>query len=246
MKIAIGLLAAALVTMSARATAQPHSDTLIIMTVPLKHLSAKDAVQLLQPFVTSPAYANSPGGGVFPVPGGMAITIREKVTNYARMLQMLREYDRSPAVVAFTFQLIIADNSGKRDPDIASLDTLLRSVLKYTGYRLVGVGVMRSGEAAYAKETITADDQKFILVMSVNDIRTAAAESSVKLSVTLQRDRGMIVSDKALYDELLSTGVTVPIGQTVVLGSASLDAKRAIILTVRPQLVSAGASARED
>lgn len=245
MKTVILALAAMLLAANA-ATAQMPTDTIVTVTVPLKHLSAKDAVQLLQPFVTSPVYANSPGGGVFPVPGGTAITIREKVSNYGRMLQVLREYDRSAAMVAFTFQLIIADNSGKRDSDIASLDTVLRSVLKYTGYRLVGVGVLRSGESSYASETITADDQKFLLVMSVADIRTSGTEASVKLSISLRRDKAMISNDRAMYDELLNTGVTVPIGQTVVLGSASLDAKRAIILTVRPQLVTPGSTAKED
>lgn len=228
------------------AKAQTLSDTLITMTVPLKHLSAKDAVQLLQPFVTSPVYANSPGGGVFPVPGGMAITIREKLSNYGRMLQLLREYDRSAATVAFTFQLIIADNSGKRDPDIASLDTVLRSVLRYTGYRLVGVGVLRSSESSVARETISADDQKFTLLMGVADIRTSGADASVKLNVSLQRDKGMMTNDNQGHEELLSTGVTVPIGQTVVLGSASLDAKRAIILTVRPQLVGTASTTKEE
>jgi hypothetical protein len=240
----LALAAVLFVVSSARA--QTSSDTIITMTVPLKHLSAKDAVQLLQPFVTSPVYANSPGGGVFPLPGGTAITIREKVSNYGRMLQLLREYDRSAATVAFTFQLIIADNSGKRDPDIASLDTVLRSVLRYTGYRLVGVGVMRSGESSFARETITADDQKFTLLMSVADIRTSGADASVKLNVSLQRDKGMMISDNQVHEEMLSTGVTVPIGQTVVLGSASLDAKRAIILTVRPQLVGPASTGKED
>lgn len=237
-------LAAVLFVVSS-ARAQTSSDTIVTMTVPLKHLSAKDAVQLLQPFVTSPAYSNSPGGGVFPVPGGTAITIREKVSNYGRMLQLLREYDRSAATVAFTFQLIVADYSGKRDPDIASLDTLLRSVLKYTGYRLVGVGVMRSGESSFARETITADDQKFTLLMSVADIRTSGADASVKLSVSLRRDPAFIKEGQVL-DEMFNTGVTVPIGQSVVLGSASLDAKRAIILTVRPQLVGAAGSTKEE
>lgn len=37
--------------------------------------------------------------------------------------------------------------------------------------------------------------------------------------------------------QLLSTGVTVPIGQTVVLGTSATDgSQRALILTVRPQL----------
>ena len=39
-------------------------------------------------------------------------------------------------------------------------------------------------------------------------------------------------------NQVLSTGVTVPVGQTVVLGTSAMDiGQRALILTVRPQLV---------
>ena len=47
---------------------------MVIMTVPLEHLSSHEAVALLQPYVTTPGYQNAPGGGVFPVPNGHAVT----------------------------------------------------------------------------------------------------------------------------------------------------------------------------
>src|SRR5205085_3345526 len=76
MKLINVVLAAAVVLANATAgaqfaghpLAQTPGDTLIVMTVPLKHLSAKDAVQLLQPFVTTLPFEGRVGGGVFPVP----------------------------------------------------------------------------------------------------------------------------------------------------------------------------------
>ena len=222
---------------SAPANAQSPSDTMVIMTVPLKHLTARDAVALLEPYVTSNKFMNSPGGGVFAGPNGLAVTIRERVSTYGRMLKTLSEYDRSPETIAFTFQLILADNSGSRAPEIASLDSLLRSVLKYTGYKLLGVGVSRTGENAFASETITGDGQTYTLKLNVADVRTSGGDASVHLGVSLVQILGWS-SNVPMENNLLSTSVTVPIGQTVVLGSAALDNNRAIILTVRPQLAA--------
>jgi hypothetical protein len=55
---------------------------------------------------------------------------------------------------------------------------------------------------------------------------------SVNLSRPLQ-SAGRIVTSP----NVLSTGVTVPVGQTVVLGTSTTDAgQKALILTVKPQL----------
>ena len=245
MKLALTALAVLALVSASPARAQRSSDTLIVMTVPLKHLSSQDAVMLLQPYVTTAASANSPGGGVFPVPNGHAVTIRERVMNYGRMLKMLAEYDRSPAAIAFTFQLIVADNSGLRSPEVASLDSLLRSVLKYTGYKLIGVGVARTGENTTASESITGDGQKFTVLFKTEDVRMSGADASIKLSLSLSR-KWIPNSNDPSEDLLLTTGVTVPIGQTVVIGSAALDKDRAIILTVRPRLVPAQGKGKDE
>ena len=237
MRLFFAVIAATTIVAHGRIGAQSTRDTMVITTVSLKHLSSQEAVALLQPYVTTPGYQNSPGGGVFPVPNGHAVTIREKLSTYGRMLKMLSDYDRSPATIAFTFQLIVADNSGNRAPEIASLDSLLRSVLKYTGYKLVGVGVARTGENTQASETITGEGQKFTLSLGVADVRTSGTDASVHVRVSLARTWG--ANSNAPTDEpLLSTAVTLPMGQTVVLGTAALDHDRAIILTVRPQLAT--------
>ncbi|MES2178459.1 MAG: hypothetical protein V4550_11425 [Gemmatimonadota bacterium] len=242
MRRMLALLAVMLLGTQSSAVAQIEQragqDTVIVVTVPLKHLSSQAAVMLLTPYAVTLPFQGRPAGGVFQTPDGQSVTIRETVANYGRMLSILQKYDRGAETVGFTFQLIAADKSNSRSPEIASLDSLLRSVLKYTGYKLIGTSVLTSGAMHHASETVSADGQKFTLNIEVEDVRTNGADASVKLKVSLDRNwvPGTPGAGGRIVESLLSTGLTVPIGQTVVLGTAALDKDRAIILTVRPQL----------
>ena len=70
----------------------------------------------------------------------------------------------------------------------------------------------------------------------VTDMRVDGNDASVHLSVHLMRNG--VPSKAQPASQVLSTGVTVPVGQTVVLGTSATDVgQRALILTVRPQLV---------
>jgi hypothetical protein len=82
----------------------------------------------------------------------------------------------------------------------------------------------------------SAPDEPFELMVDVGELRSDGSNASVHLDVELVRTPGMVARN-GLNRRLLSTGVTVPIGQTVVLGTSATDnGKRALILTVRPQL----------
>jgi hypothetical protein len=209
----------------------------IVKTVPLHHLSSGEAVKLLSP------YTQSPGGGVFEVSASVrAVTIREVPKVYAEMMAVLAQYDRDPASVTLNFQLVAAENSNTRDPGVAGLDSLLRGVLKYTGYRLLTTSVASASENGTVTQTLSADGATFTLQVYVSDIRVDGSDASVHLSVNLTRNG--IPSRGTGPNQVLTTGVTVPFGQTVVLGTSATDlgsgadpGQRALILTVRPQLV---------
>ena len=79
-------------------------------------------------------------------PNVRAVTIREVPKIFAEMMMVLGQYDRDPATVTLNFQLIAAENSNTRDPGVAGLDSLLRGVLKYTGYRLLTTSVASASE----------------------------------------------------------------------------------------------------
>jgi hypothetical protein len=230
-----------LVAMAARTTAQgnPSSDIrtavvhgdFVVKTVPLHHLTSAEAVKLLSP------YSQTPGGGVFEVSANIrAVTIREVPKIYAEMMMVLSQYDRDPATVTLNFQLIAAENTNTRDPGVAGLDSLLRGVLKYTGYRLLTTSVASASENGNVTQTLSADGESFTLEVFVNDLRIDGSEASVHLNVHLIRNG--VPSKGQAPSQVLSTGVTVPVGQTVVLGTSATDVgQRALILTVRPQLV---------
>ena len=203
---------------------------LVVKTVPLHHFTSIQAVRLLSPYV------QTAGGGVFEVASGVrAVTIREVPKILADMMTVLAEYDREPGTVTLSFQLVAAENTTTRDPAVASLDSLLRGVLKFSGYRLLGTSVATASENGRIAQTLSADGDALTLNVEVSDLRIEGNNASVRLDVDLWRAPNQAKGQ--LGGKVLATGVTVPIGQTVVLGtSATEGGQRALILTVRPQL----------
>ncbi len=247
MRFAPLVLVTFLALASTRVTAQQQSDTsrkapaasavrqgdFIVKTVTLHHLSSGSAVKLLAP------YSLTPGGGVFEVPNVMAVTIREVPRVYNEMLGVLEKFDREPTAVLLNFQLVAAEPTNTRDPAVAGIDSLLRGVLKFSGYRLLGTAVATTGENHMTTQTIAADNETLSLSVEVRDVRVEGNIASVNLHVLLERPA--VPATTTAYGrpgvDLLSTGVTVPMGQTVLLGtSAGENGQRALILTVRPQL----------
>ena len=218
---------------SGQASSRASSD-IVVKTVALKHLSSQDAMTLLSPYV------QTTGGGVHVVPGVRAVTIREVPKVFAEMEKVLATYDRSPATVTLNFQLIAAENTNIRDPAVAGLDSLMRGVLKFSGYRLLRTTVANASESGRVIQNLAGDQDTYTLRVIVNEIRADGADGSVHLNVSLEKDQFVttpVGKTAVAGKELLSTGVSVPMGHTVVLGAAAADgANKAVILTVRPQL----------
>ena len=224
------LVACVAVASPAQQSGAVATREVVVKTVPLHHLTGAEAVKLLMPYV------QTPGGGVYDISGQIrAVTIRETPKVYGEMMAVLNQYDRDPASVTLNFQLIAAENTNARDPGVAGLDSLLRGVLKYSGYRLLTTSVATASENGYVTQTLSADGDAFSLAVNVSDLRVEGNEASVHLTVALTKNG--LPSKGQAPASVLSTGVTVPVGQTVVLGtSATEGGQRALILTVRPQL----------
>jgi hypothetical protein len=229
-------LAATVTQAAAQQATPPHTlpGDFVVQTIPLKQLTSAEAVQLLSPYVRSAT------GGVYQVsPTIRAVTIREVPAVWAQMMAVLEKYDRERATVTLNFQLIAAENSSTRDPAVAGLDSLLRGVLKFSGYRLLSTAVASASDGGVVGQAMSADSVPMSLSVVVSDLRVDGAAASVHLNVDL-RSRLKPTADRVNTGGLvLSTGVTVPIGQTVVLGTSAADGgQKALILTVRPQLAS--------
>jgi type II secretory pathway component GspD/PulD (secretin) len=216
---------------AARPTSMPE---FVVRTVPLHHLSSAEAVKLLSP------YSQTPGGGVYEAPGVRAVTIREVSKIFSDMMGVLAQYDRERGSVTLYFQLIAAESTTVRDPAVAGLDSLLRGVLRYSGYRLLSTTIASASDAELVTQSLSADGDPLTLSVTVSDLRVDGNDASVHLAVDLRRPP-MAISNagKPYSSTVLSTGVTVPIGQTVVLGAATTTSgRRALILAVRPQLAT--------
>jgi hypothetical protein len=85
---------------------------------------------------------------------------------------------------------------------------------------------------------LVAADERFALAGDVHGVRAVDGRGRVHLVVSLRRPATAPAERMAGGGEvLLSTGVTVPIAQAAVLGSAAPGGKiRALILVIRPEL----------
>lgn len=228
-------------------SAQDAGPPLVVRTFTLKVIRAADAAKLVSPYILSPK------GGVFEAGRDIrAITIRETQPNLARIAGLLREHDQPPATFRLRFQLIAAEDAAARDPAIAGIDSTLRSLFRFGGYRLLSQESATANEQEQFLIMIPAGDERLQLSGGVGGLLTVGAKGSVQVNIRLIRTQvGQIPGTPPLEpgnhrspgflmpETLLTSGLTIPLGQTIVLGSTAPGGNiRALILVVRPELIS--------
>jgi len=228
-------LAASLV-LPALAGAQDPRD-LAVKTFKLRNLRPDDAAKLLAPYV------NSPGGGVFEAGAIGAITVRETPSVMALVDSLLRVHDRARATVSMRFQLIAALDTARRDPAIASVDAELRKLFKFAGYELIGEGTAFTEEMSdftttlSTKPRVIANNERLVESFRikgwVEGVQGTGDSRTVRVTIALQ-------DLNRKEPDLLRTGLTMPAGQSVILGSASpamtFGTRVALILVVQPEI----------
>lgn len=212
--------------------------TLDVKTFRLRNIKPEDAARLLGPYV------NSPGGGVFE--GGVgAITVRETSKVLVTVDSLLRVFDRPRAVVSMRFQLIAALDSAFSDPAIAPIERELRGLFKFRGYELIGEATMLTEEMNDFATTLTTKPklvggtpvrEGFQIHGWMEGVTGTGSDRSVRVTISLQDAmRGKDATD------LLRTGISMPAGQAVILGSArptmTIGSRAALILVVQPEIV---------
>jgi hypothetical protein len=241
---------------AASAQAQSSIET---KTIELRHMKPDEAISLLKPYLVNA------GGSVTGVGNMPIVTIRDISENIAKMEKVLAKYDHSPATIRLVFQLIEADtgpkltNASNARPVASDLDATLRSVLRFSGYRLAAQGVATSGEnSVIVQRFAPADSIRYFTYDIMATVGTIRLSDATLLSGTSARtvSTGQVTVDTSAVgsvqldvslvkkgvnrevDNVISTGLEVPLGHTVVLGTAmSLNPGMAIILTVKPELV---------
>jgi len=225
------VIAALLALTSATLQAQEPQQPLVTRTIALRYLAPVDAARLVSPYVRSPQ------GGVYEASAVRAITVTETAPIIARIDSIVRDNDRSQPVLALRFQLISADDSPAVDPAVEPAAASLRRMFSYKGYHLLGEGSTTASEGEGFGLTIAGGEDRFALTGEVAVVQ-GGENGATRIRIRLSRASGATYEGKRLESEmLLSTGLTVPLGQTVVLGSAAPGgANKALILAVRPEV----------
>lgn len=223
MSVALALTAAL------AAGCQGRAPALETRTFRLQYLQPKDAAQIVGPYVYA-ARKDAPGS-ISTFRGGL--TVRETPENLARIDSVLAQYDRPVPNLRLRFQLIEADGATKPDPRIASLDSLLRGLFRYQGYRLLDQAEVTAASGGMSTAKLLVDGRSISLNVWLDRVRMAASGGGeADLRVDLESHA---------FGQILATSLTVPIGKTVVLGSGRPDPKRgAFIVAVKPEAIVGG------
>jgi hypothetical protein len=192
-----------------------------VRTISLDRLTGRQAAELASPYlskqgtvVTSSEMLNT-------------ITVRDHSRNVERIRSMLSARDASPANISLHFQVIRATEAGGVEAGLERIAGALTEMLRYEGYALMTEAVVSGSERATTTQTLDGGGIPLELGVRVADVRGTSRNGSVELDVDLSRPQG----------RLLSTNVVIPVGETVVLGTAYPgEIGSALILTVRGEI----------
>jgi hypothetical protein len=208
----------ALLTTPALQAQSTGGADLQVRTFLLQYLSPDDAAAFVAPYVD---YV--PGGGVFRANAVRGITVRAVPSVMLRVDSLLKASDKPRPSVKLTFVVVEAlGETAPPDPELTSMDKELRSVLRYKGYRQIALGLVTTEEARLSELTLSdGESQPFSLRVSTQRV-DLSGKGVIQLEIGLE---GWPWSARANGGRsgtpILGTGLTVPIGQSVVVGSGS-------------------------
>lgn len=222
---------APLVALLLAMTACLSGNELETRTFELQHLDADEITGLIEPYV----YRGREGAEGTIGMTERTVTVRELPENLDRIAAVLEEFDRAPSVVRLNFKVIEADGFSGSDAAIAGIEEELRKLFNFDGYRLAAqTAIQTLAGGGYVEQTV-GDERTYRIVAQVLDVSERDGRASMTLAIELE--------------ELFSTTVSIPLGDTVVLGSGHLQdwmtgvsgtSLRAAILVVTPELVDGG------
>ena len=186
---------------------------------PLRYLSGTEAAEVLSGHLPPGAVEGWSEHGVF---------VRGNADQLATVSTILGREDQPKPQVTLRFQIIEADGFTTSDPAIATVEKELRSLFKFRGYRLAAEAYLQSRAESGASQTVTGPGgDVYELGVDVGDVVRRRDKASAELEVQLTT-RG---------SRVLGTSVSVPDGQTIVLGTARPNPEHAaLILVVTPTI----------
>lgn len=223
-RIILAGLVAAVMAVTVSGCSGDQAPELETRTFEVLHLEDWVAEALVEPYV----YSTRPGApGMASVVDGK-LTVRETPDNLRRIEETLAEFDRPTPVVRLTFQIIEANGGTEVDPRIAEVETALRQLFRFEGYRLVGEVMVHGteGNEVFQEFDVPELGQSAIEAV-IRDVRTDSSGGSVQLEMRFHAGSRTV----------FGTTVRVRAGQTAVLGrTPSSVGSRNIILAVSTEL----------
>jgi hypothetical protein len=217
MRLHVSLFLTALLTLGAACGAGPAVDT---RTFELKYLRGPEAAEIVRPYVYGD---RREAKGLMSV-ATTTITVRETRDNLDKIARVLAEFDRPRPLVRLTFHLIQADGAARSDPALADVEATLRKLFRFRGYRMVEEGVFSATEGGDVSQAMGG----YRVGAEIHRVSGTGDSATVELMVHLSG-----------RDVEFRTTVGLPAGKTAVLGNVGEDPRGTLILTVRPELVSA-------
>ena len=208
----------------AAAACQPSESALEVRTFELGYLDPSEAAEMIEPYVYHDREKNPGRIGL----GPGSITVRERPDNLSRIAEVLERFDKPEPGVTLHFRLIEADGAAAGDPAIADVESELRKVFQYDGYRLIGEGVLRGQEGQVLTQLIATERGDYRLQVRLERVRPQAEGGTIQMGVELNSEYGFS----------LGTGLSLAVGpdQTSIIGSARPTPERgAVILTVEAE-----------
>ncbi len=184
-------------------------------TYELTRLTNEEAVALLTPYIREGGFLSGKQ---------KLISVTERPDRQKVIADLLQKYDGGPDAgdVVLDIQVLQADGFIQSDTAIADIETTLREMFKYRGYRLLGSTRVQTSE----EEDFLRSTPRFSVRGRVHRVRVSGSEKRVAISIELGAGQVRMVST-----------VTATVGKPVVLGQSD-DAGGAIILVIRPSAAS--------
>lgn len=191
-----------------------------VRSLPLKYLSGPEAADFLSSQLGAGAVEGWTEGTVF-------VRGSSKVREEAAVL--LATVDVPIPQAALKFQIIEANGFTQSDTSIARVESVLRGLFRFNGYRLVAEAFIQTKEESSGSQMIVGENgEHYGLNVEVHKISRRAGKASAEVTTSLWVGIPNLTA--------LSNTVNMPDGQTIVLGSTRTDQKRgALILVVTPQ-----------
>ena len=227
---------------SASLAAQSRSgEPIVTRTFELNWITSKDAAQLIDP------YAMGQDAAVFEAGSIRGVTVRGPASFIRTADSLLQVFDGRPAMVTLRFKLLAPSDRPGNLPELREVEQELGEIFGAKGYRLIGEAVARVGERNDYTLTMSSESGPIMLSGMLGRLMKGSQQPYINMTIEARSVPVMTNSDSTVVQmaglqqllgslQFIDTGMTIPIGQTLVLGAGGSADAKSLVLVVKPEL----------